>query len=171
MKGEAGGGGGEGELTWKILDFLWNQEGLVYEMFRYWNKKFSETHHKRFPLRNVSVLWDKTISMENRDTYPLSYPSHFSIPETFSDTEGFLYESFRYSEAINGKSGYTPLMHKIFRYRIFFETQKCSPMIFSGTVRQKLSTENRFCIKYRNQKWNWCLWKPWKINSKQYSRF
>ena len=65
MKGEAGGG--EGELTWKILDFLWNQEGLVYEMFRYWNKKFSETHHRRFPLRNVSVLWDKTISMENRD--------------------------------------------------------------------------------------------------------
>ena len=39
--------------------------------------------HRRVPLRNDSVLPDKTISTENRDTRPLFHPYHFSISETF----------------------------------------------------------------------------------------
>ena len=50
-------------------------------------------NYRRVPLRIDfdSVLWDETIFTENRDTRPLSYPLHFSIPETFWNTEGFLY--------------------------------------------------------------------------------
>ena len=75
----------------------------------------------RARLRNVSILKQKIFwntpqkvsstkcfgavrqnNFDGKSWYlPLSYPSHFSIPETFSDTEGFLYESFRYCEAIN----------------------------------------------------------------------
>ena len=55
--------------------------------------------HRRDSLRNDSILWNKTILTENRDTRPLSYPSHFSIPEIFWNTEGFLYEYFRHCEA------------------------------------------------------------------------
>ena len=39
--------------------------------------------HRRVPLRNDSVLPDKTISTENRDTRPLFHPYHFSISEIF----------------------------------------------------------------------------------------
>ena len=49
---------------------------------------------------------------------------------------------------------------QIFDTKIFFETQKCSPTKFFGTVRQKNLNEKwypLFCIKYRNQWWNWCL--------------
>ena len=52
-------------------------------------------------------------------------------------------------------------MHKIFRYPKFFDTPKCSPTKFIGTVRQKILNEKSwyplFSIKYRNQWWNWCL--------------
>ena len=53
---------------------------------------------RRAPLRNVLILSDKTILTENRDTRRLSYPQHFSIPETFWNTEGFIYEIFWYCE-------------------------------------------------------------------------
>ena len=36
----------------------------------------------------------------------------------------------------------TPLIHKIFRYQEFSETQKGSPTKFFGTVRQKISTKS-----------------------------
>ena len=39
--------------------------------------------HRRVPLRNDSVLPDKTILTENRDTRPLFHPYHFSISEFF----------------------------------------------------------------------------------------
>ena len=54
--------------------------------------------HRRAPLRNVLILWDKTLLTENRDTRRLSYPQQFSIPEIFWNTEGFLFEVFRHYE-------------------------------------------------------------------------
>ena len=38
--------------------------------------------HRRVPLRNDSVLPDKSLT-ENRDTRPLFHPYHFSISEIF----------------------------------------------------------------------------------------
>ena len=53
---------------------------LIYELFRY--QKFSETQHRRVPLWNFSVLWDKKISTEIRDI------ALWSIK--FFDTRNFL---------------------------------------------------------------------------------
>ena len=57
--------------------------------------------HRSVRLRNVSVLWDKTI-FDRKSWYslppPPSYPWNFSIREIFWNTEGFLYEMFRYCE-------------------------------------------------------------------------
>ena len=38
---------------------------LIHKLFRY--QKFSETEHRRVPLRKVSVLWDKKFPTKNRD--------------------------------------------------------------------------------------------------------
>ena len=38
---------------------------LFHKLFRY--QKFSETQHRRVPVRNVSVLWDKKFSRKCRD--------------------------------------------------------------------------------------------------------
>ena len=51
--------------------------------FRY--RQFSGTQHKRVPLRNVSVLWDKKYSTENLDT-PLSIHKLFRYRK-FSETQ------------------------------------------------------------------------------------
>ena len=54
-------------------------EGFLYEMFWYcettnfWRKNVILTP----PLRNFSVLWDNTISTENRDTCTIPYPQFF----------------------------------------------------------------------------------------------
>ena len=40
-----------------------------------------ETQHRRVPLRKVTVLWDKTISTENRDSRPLPIIQQVSIPQ------------------------------------------------------------------------------------------
>ena len=83
----------------------WYPPPLIPNIFRYQNF----LKHRRVPLRNVLILWDKTILTENRDTRRLSYPQHFSIPEIFWNTEGFLFEVFRHYgryKFSNGKSWY-----------------------------------------------------------------
>ena len=53
--------------------------------------------HRSFPLRNDSVLWDKTI-WRKIVILASSLIAFFSIPEFFSNTEGVLYEFFTHSE-------------------------------------------------------------------------
>ena len=53
------------------------------------DQKISETQ-KGSPTKWFGTV-RQNILTENRDTRPLSYPLHFSIPETFWNTEGFLY--------------------------------------------------------------------------------
>ena len=72
----------------------WYPPPLIPNIFRYQNF----LKHRRVPLRNVLILWDKTFLTENRDTRRLSYPQHFSISEIFWNTEGFLFEVFRHYE-------------------------------------------------------------------------
>ena len=51
----------------------------------------------KVPPRNFSVLWAKKTD-EDRNARPLCLPQPFSISKTFWNTEGFLYEMFRYWE-------------------------------------------------------------------------
>ena len=44
----------------------WYSPFFIHKLFRY--RKFSETQHRRVPLRIFSALWDKNFSTENRDT-------------------------------------------------------------------------------------------------------
>ena len=75
----------------------WYPPPLIPNIFRYQNF----LKHRRVPLRNVLILWDKTILTENRDTRRFSYPQHFSIPEFLWKTGGFLFELFRHYETKN----------------------------------------------------------------------
>ena len=98
--------------------------------------------HRRAPLRNDSVLWDKKILRENRETHLLSYPEQFLIPETFWNTEGFLYEMIRYwDEKFWGKivKPTSSLIPNIFRYPKPFETLP----LRNDTVDKTILVENR----------------------------
>ena len=107
------------------------------KIFRY--RKFSETQHRRVPLRNFSVQWDNKFSIENRDIALLE--KNFSIPEIFWNTaqKGFSTKFFGTvrQQIFYRKPWYSHLRNKIFRYPKFSETQKGSSTKFFGTVRRK----------------------------------
>ena len=127
MKGEAG----EGRINMKDSRFLfWNQEGLVYEMFRYWNKKFS---------------------MENRDiTCNPSHPWTLSLPKTFWNTPQKVSSTKCFGAVrqnnFDGKSWYPPplLSFTFFDTRNFLKHRKISLRKFSVLWDNKLSTKNRY---------------------------
>ena len=61
-----------GTVRQKIFDGkFWYPPRLSHKPFHQRNN--SETQHRRVLLRNVTVLWDKTISTENHESQPLSY--------------------------------------------------------------------------------------------------
>ena len=63
----------------------------------------------------------------------------FSLPEVFSNTEWFSGEVFPvlWGKKVSTKLWSFPLpLLEIFRYQNSFETQRCSPTNFIGTVRQ-----------------------------------
>ena len=115
--------------AWKfsIKEFFWDTKVFFNEIFRY-----SET---------------KT-STENRDT-PLPLIQTFSIPEiiaTVKDSPTEIFGTVR-QEFFDGKSWYSPpppLIHKLFRYRKFSETQHRRVHLpnFSALWDKKISTEN-----------------------------
>ena len=112
----------------------------------------------RVPLRNFSVLRNKTLSTENRDTrLPL-------LSLTFFDTRKFLknrrfhLRSFRYCETTNFRRKVVVsllslrfldtrnfLKHRRIPLRIFWH---CETKIFQWEI------VILFCIKYRNHWWN-----------------
>ena len=107
---------------------------LIHKHFLY--RKFSETQHRRVPLRSFSVLWDKKFSMENRDITLWSMNSFFPYPKLVTHWRVPL----RYFWALWDKKFLTEnrdtphLIHKFFRYQNFCETQKDSSTKFFGTV-------------------------------------
>ena len=148
----------------------------------FWNQNFLT--NCRIPLRKFSALWDIKISTENRDNPPLIH-KFFSISEIFWNTEWFHGEVFsvlwdkifvKASPRILSKHrsvllrNFSVLWYKDFSTEFSdipflcikfcdarnFDTPKCSPTKFFGTVRQKILNE-KSCIEYRNQWWNWCL--------------
>ena len=53
----------------KIVDGkFWYSPLFIQKLFRYCT--FSETQHRRIPIRKLSALWDKNFSAENLDTPP-----------------------------------------------------------------------------------------------------
>ena len=140
---------------------------LKHKIFRY----PKSVKHRRVPLRNFSVLWDRTISAENRAIRPLSHPYCYSVPETFWNTEGFLdtlegsSTNFLGTETkcFRQKFLIPPvlLIHKILHYRKLSETRHRTVPLqsFFGTARQKKSTKNRdiilLSIKFFDT-WNQC---------------
>ena len=163
----------------------------IHKLFGY--RKFSETQHRRLPVRNFSALWDKKMSTENLDTPPPSYPNFFDTRNQCS-SKGFPYGNFRHCETKNFRrkililpppllsikffatgnflkhstEGFTcetfrqcetkgfrrkivilsppppPLIHKLFGYRKFSETQhkRFELRNFSALWDKRFSTEN-----------------------------
>ena len=113
---------------------------LIYKLFGY--RKFSETQHRRVPLRNFSALWDKKFSTENLDTTPPPLIQTFSVPEINATVKDFPTEisgTVR-QKIFDGKSWYSPpLSINFFATGNFWSTaEKGSPAKFFGTVRQKI---------------------------------
>ena len=86
--------------------------------------------HRKVPLRRFSALWDKTFSTEDLDTpLPLLCINFFANSNFLEhSTEGFHYELFRYCETTKIRRKILilsppPLIHKLFRYRNFSQTQ------------------------------------------------
>ena len=98
---------------------------LIHKLFRYQN--FSETQHRRVPLRNISALWDRKFSTENLDIPPPT-PSHpnLSIPvinDTLKCSPTKFFGAVR-QKIFDGKFRYSPLLiYKLFRYRKLSEIQ------------------------------------------------
>ena len=80
----------------------------------------------RAPVRIFSIPWHKKFSAENRDTPPPHDPINFSVPEIIFNTDGLLYELFRYCELLfGGKSWYSlpppPWSNKFFGTRNYLK--------------------------------------------------
>ena len=114
----------------------------MHEKFRY--KNFSEARKgfptKFFATETKNFRWKIAI-----------LPSFLSINFFATgnvlkhSTEGFLYEMFRYCgtkkiwrKIVILPPSSSPLIHKIFRFQKFSETQKGSPTKFFGTVRRQI---------------------------------
>ena len=107
-----------------------------------WKFSIPEFFRNTEVLWNILVQWDKNFSTENRDTSPPPLIHKiFSLPEKiFWNTEWFPGEIFRSCELKKFSTkpwSFVPPLLENFRYQNSFETQKCSPMNFIGTVRQK----------------------------------
>ena len=104
---------------------------LIHKLFRY--QKLSETQHRRVPLRNVSVLWDKKFTTENRDIPGINHALKGSPTKFFGTVRQTIFD---------WKSWYSPLfIHKLFRYPKFSETQhRRVPLRNVSVLRDKKSS-------------------------------
>ena len=100
------------------------------------------------------------------------YPEHFSIPETNETLKGFPYEIFRHCEtkSFRRKILIPPLLSQHFPItETFWNTEGFLDENFrqceTKTFQEKVVIP--FCIKYRNQWWNWLVKTLWKLISKQ----
>ena len=102
--------------------------------------------HRRVLLRKFFSLWNKKFSTENLDTPPATLLSKiFRYPEILNDEKialrNFFFGTAR-QKKFDGEYWYSlpppppsPLIHNLFRYQNFCETQNGSPTMFFSTVR------------------------------------
>ena len=118
---------------------------LIHKLFGY--RKFSETQHRRVPLRNFSAVWGKKFWPENRDTpSPPPLIHKFFRYQKFCETEGTPYEVFRSCETKNFRQNHDaprPLVNENFRFKNFFKHRRSLLRSFSALWDQKFSTEKR----------------------------
>ena len=91
---------------------------------------------RRFPLRNVSLLWDITFP---RYSSPLFYPWNVSTPECVWNIEAYPTKFFGTVRQWTRRKIVilpSPFIQKILPYQIVSETQNRSPAKFSGAVKQ-----------------------------------
>ena len=120
---------------------------LIHKLFRY--RKFSGTQHRRVPLRNDSVLWDKTILTEIVNPAPSLIPNIFRYPELMKHWRiplrnfSALWDK-KFSMENCDTPSIPPLIHKLFRYRKFSGTQQRRVPLgnFSALWDKNFSTEN-----------------------------
>ena len=98
--------------------------------------------HRKVHLRKISVLWNKNVPMENRDTFqPVLCVKIFDAGIFMQQKrEGSPHKFFRYCETkdISWKiATLPPSFSQTNRNEIIFETRKASPTNCFGTVRQK----------------------------------
>ena len=115
--------------------------------------------HRRVLLRIFSVLWDKKFSTENRDNIPPPLIHKLFRYRKFSETaqKGSPMKIFCFvrQKIFGGKNFFSTgnfLKHSTegFLDEIF---RHCETKIFQRKILLP------FCIKYRKQWWNWCLYK------------
>ena len=99
---------------------------LIPNLFRYQN--FSETQHKKVPLRNVRYCEAKPFSTENLDTpLRLLYINFFATGNFLKhSTDGSFYKAFQHCETKKFRRKsliLPPFIHQLFRYRQISETQ------------------------------------------------
>ena len=99
--------------------------------------------HKRVPLRNFLVLWDKTLSTENIKVSLLSvsfFGTRFFLKHRGVSQRKFLVP---WDKKLSTESSELPFLSvKLFESRFFSETEKgCHPKIF-GIVRHRLWQKN-----------------------------
>ena len=113
----------------------------MHKICRY--QKYSETQHRRFPLRKFSALSDKKFSTENLYTPPL-LSINFLATGNFliHSREGFPYEIFRHCETKNFQRKILILPNPL-SYSNFFGTRnQCNSKEFPYGKFRHYETEN-----------------------------
>ena len=125
-----------GTVRHKLWQKSWyNPPSLIHKIF--WYPKFSDLQTCS-PTKFLDSVGQKIISIKK--WYPLPLRKIFRNSIFFWNTEGFPFGKIRYceTEALTKNRDTTPscLIHKVFRYPKFSETQACSPTKFSASVGQ-----------------------------------
>ena len=136
---------------------------LIHKVFR--SQKFSEAQKGSSMKFFVSVQWDKKSSTEKRDNPPPPLMDEIFWYPKFSETQKSSTTMFfvlvRWDKKNRRKNVIYPSYAWNFSIPEFFWNIEGFPTKFFGIVRQKKFNEKMwyllFCIKYRNQWWNWCL--------------
>ena len=113
----------------------------MHKICRY--QKYSETQHRRFPLRKFSALSDKKFSTENLYTPPLLSINFLATGNFLKHSrEGFPYEIFRHCETKNFQRKILILPNPL-SYSNFFGTRnQCNSKEFPYGKFRHYETEN-----------------------------
>ena len=110
--------------------------------------------HAKTDLRNVSVLWDKIYSMQNRDT-PFLSMKVFDTGTVLKHRRVHLRSILvLWDKKTSTKSWHLVLLKKSFQKQKLCETQNGSSTNRLGTVRHKIFDKFVICKKFWNKKFS-----------------
>ena len=133
--------------NFSIPESSWKTEGFLYEKFRH-SERHKFLKHKKESLRNHLILWDKTISTENRDTRYLFYQYFFSDTRNIVKRRNFplgtalvLWDKEVSTENRDRRPSFVTM--KFFDTKMFPEHRKVRLRNVMVLWDQKVSMENR----------------------------